>query len=186
MIKRFYLPFNNSKVNYIYILSIFSIAEYNTDTKRYDTVRYKSIDSLAKTIGVSKTTMNRILERYEYSAFFIVNKKEKTITIQNDFTKSSRKFVILTNKEVKFLLLQRNNLLCKYFIYIKHFCGTVKTKDQDFTARQFLSFFQYSNNSHSYLDAISSFNSLLVKEGYITIKKYRDCYGQTRNIYTLK
>ena len=93
----------------------------------------------------------------------------------------------LTENEVKLLQAQNDNLLCKYYIYMKYYCSLAQlagTK-QDFTAKQFLASIGYSINSNSQLDKISGYNSLLKEKGLISIDTYRDDQGHTRNRYTI-
>ena len=41
--KKYYLPFDLSKnVNYNYIFSLYSIAEFDTETKRYNYIKFKT------------------------------------------------------------------------------------------------------------------------------------------------
>jgi hypothetical protein len=137
-------------------------------------------------MGISKSTLDRIIKSAEYRDFFTIDKTDKTIILHNDFhTKRGIPFIKLTKEEIYFLIRENDNLLCKYFLYLKYYCGIAKHNktEQDFTAKQFLSAFGYSEKSNNYLDKISSYNKLLVERGYISIKKYRDELGHTRNIY---
>lgn len=90
----------------------------------------------------------------------------------------------MTQKEVRVLRKYNDNLLYKYFIYIKYYCG-YSSKPQDFTAKQFLSACGYSTKSNSYISKISEFNTYLKDNGLINIKKYTDKQGFKRNIYSL-
>jgi hypothetical protein len=47
--KKYFLPYNEQEeANYIYVLMFYSIAAYNNNSKRYDTITYTSIDNLRK------------------------------------------------------------------------------------------------------------------------------------------
>ena len=60
---------------------------------------------------------------------------------------------------------------------MKYFCGYSKNKQQDFTALQFLKYCGYSTNSKNYISKLSQYNSLLLDNKIISIKKYRDELG---------
>ena len=89
---------------------------------------------------------------------------------------------MLNEKEVETIRRYKDNLLFKYYLYIKYFCGYYKRK-QDFTAKQFLDYCGYSSKSNNYLNKIASFNAILCESGLIKIRKYRDELGHTRNEY---
>ena len=55
----------------------------------------------------------------------------------------------------------------------------------DTTAKQFLDALGYSTKSGSFVSRISEYNSLLVSNGLLKIKKYRDENGHERNIYSV-
>lgn len=184
MIKKYYLPFViAANVNYLYLFSLYDLAEYNAENKRRDTIHYQSITGLAADLSLSRSTLQRLLYNPAYEHFFSWNKEKKEIVLQNDITGKS--FILLTDKEVSFLRQQNDNLLCRYYIYIKKFSGIAKNagKKQDFTAKQFLTSIGYCTSSHNNLNKISSYNRLLVDNGFITISSYRDQQGYTRNIY---
>lgn len=186
--KVYYLHFNpKADVNYLHLFSLYDLADYNPATKAYDTINYTSIPKLAALLPYSNSTINRILANDEYKDFLTIDKDKRVITLNSSVIKGSNNncFVRLTNKEIAYLRQAKDNLLCKYYIYLKYYCSLAKkagTK-QDFTAKQFLSAIGYSTNSHSQLDKISSYNAKLKEQGLITITTYRDELGHTRNIY---
>ena len=130
--KKFYIPFDlSANVNYNYIISLYCIAEFDTDTKRYNTIKYKSLKQLAEMLNISYKTLNNILNNDDYNIFFNIDKYNKTIYLNNDFinNKTFIPFVVLYDNEINILLKQNDNLLFKYFIYIKYFCGYAKQKN---------------------------------------------------------
>ncbi len=187
--KYYYLNFvPEAEVNYFYLFTLTDFAEYNPATKAYDTIKYISIPKLAAALGLSSSTLDRILVKDDYKHFLSIDKENKVITLKNSVIKGSNNncFVRLTYDEVSFLRKQKDNLLCKYFIYLKYWCSLAKKagKQQDFTAKQFLSAIGYSTKSNKQLDKISSYNKKLLANGFISISPYRDELGHTRNIYT--
>ena len=186
----YFIPFDMSKnINYNYLISLYDIAQYNTKSQRYDTINYTSIKALAETLNISHKTLNNILDNAEYNLFISVDKQNKIITINNGINKDINNkiipFVILTNQEIQLLKKYADNLFYKYFIYMKYFCGYSKNKQQDFTALQFLKYCGYSTNSKNYISKLSQYNTLLLDNKIISIKKYRDELGHKRNIYSI-
>lgn len=187
--KKYYLPFDLSKnVNYNYIFSLYSIAEFDTETKRYNYIKFKTKKEIAEMLNVSDKTLNKIITDDDYKLFLTFDKENKTIYLNNDFQKNTNiPFVVLYDNEVNILSKQKDNLLFKYYLYIKYFCGYAEQKNiiQDFTIKQFLEFCGYSINSNDYISRISSYNSFLCDKKLIQIKKIKNELGHTRNIYTV-
>mgnify|MGYP003293264689 CR=1 FL=1 len=86
---------------------------------------------LAEMLNISDKTLKKILTDDNYKHFFTVDKTNKTIYINNDFVNNNFNipFVVLYDNEINILLKQNDNLLFKYFIYIKYFCGYSKQKN---------------------------------------------------------
>ena len=185
MLKVYYLRFiPTANVDYCKLLSFYELAEYNPEKKCFDKIHYNSVGKLAEQLGFSSSTVNRIFDSVDYGKFMSVDKKEKTITLHNHFPKGTKdSFVRLTADEVKLLRDNDDNLLSKYLIYLKYYCGYTKDKKTDFTAKQFLSACGYSTKSNKLLNLIGSYNNLLVRSGLIKIESYRDELGHTRNNY---
>lgn len=184
-IQKYYIPFApRAKVDYRIIISLYSIAEFNTETKCYDTVEYKSVSALAKSLDKSPSALNSILNNDEYKPFFSVDKAAKRITIKNNITKDNIPFVCLNHTEIDTLYGLYDNLLFKYFIYLKYYCGYTKSKETDTTAKQILAALGYSTQS-SYIDKLAEYNTLLKAEHLISIKTYTDEKGHKRNIYSI-
>ena len=186
--KRYYLPFEPSAdVNYLQLFELMEKAEYNTERKAFDTIPYASIPKLAEQLTFSASTLNRILSNKAYTPFLSIDKENKVITLNNSFSNSSNRekkpFIVLTQEEVQLLKQYNDNLLCKYLIYTKYYCGYSKNKVQDFTASQFLVACGYASNSNSNKDKISSYNTILSKSGFLQIESYRDNLGHKRNRY---
>ena len=188
--KHYYIRYEpKAEINYIYLLYLYSLGEYNTTKKCFDTISYSSIRALEKAIAdrfgkssISVSGISRMMNDERYREYFSVDKEKKVISLHNDI-RGMNSFVMLSSSEVDFLLSEKDNLLVKYFLYIKHFCG--KEQKQDFTIKQFLSYCGYSDKSNSYTSKISGFNKLLQDKGMIKIETYRDTLGHTRNIYSL-
>ena len=181
-IQRYYIPFvPKADIKYIYLFQLYENAEFNTETKRYDTVRYNNNNALAEMLKISSSTAKRLLNDERYKEFFTVDKDTKTIHLLNDI--KGKPFVCLDRHEVYFLCNRADNLLCKYLIYLKYYCGYSRNGETDFTAGQFLDTIGYSLNS-STPSKLSEYNSLLVEYNYISIKRKRDSDGHIRNIYS--
>lgn len=193
--KQYYIPFEPSMdVNYIYVLLLYSIAEYNLVSRCYDTIKYGSQRQLVVMMNdhyqsyggkVSTSTMRRILADERYQQYFTNNKTNKTIKINNNI-RSCNRFVVLSQAEVDLILTEKDILFAKYLIYLKYYCGYSKSRTIDTTAKQFLAATGYSTQSNGYISKISSFNGLLKDKGIIFIKKYRDQFGHERNVYSFK
>lgn len=181
---KYYIPFvPNADINYIYLFKLYQNATYNNQSKCYDTIAFQTIKNLAEMLDISSSTAKRLLNDTRYKDFFTVDKNNKTIILYNDIRTAGTPFVCLDKYEVYFLCNRADNLLCKYLLYIKYYCGYSKNGETDFTAGQFLNAFGYSLNSN-YPSKISEYNSLLVDYGYISIKRKRDELGHIRNTYS--
>ena len=183
----YYIPFiPEANINYLYLFELILRADYNKETLAYDTIPYYSLQKLADTLSFSKTTLCRMLNNEEYKPFLQADKLNNKIILKNNFKgKKSIKYIRLKADEIHFLLTQKDNLLCKYFIYIKFYCGYSQKQGlkQDFTAKQFLSAIGYSSKSQAMLDKISSYNTFLSKNNFIEITKFNDSNGRIRNSY---
>ena len=184
MLKAYYVRFRpTAKIDYCMLLSFYDLAEYNNETKCFDTIHYTSVRELAERLKVSQSTVNRLFANAEYNEFMKIDRDRKTITLYNNFGKGIKDtFVTLTAEEAQLIKEMNDNLFSKYLIYLKYYCGYTNN-NTDFTAQQFLSACGYSTKSNNTLSKISEYNTLLVSKGYITIKKFRDELGHTRNIY---
>lgn len=111
--------FIGAEVIHVAVLYLYLIAEYNTETKLYNTIHYKSLDELAARINekaggesrVSKATLSRFLNDPGKTTFFEIDKDRKVIILKNDFKRKnkeeeSRPFVILNEREFDFLIVQ--------------------------------------------------------------------------------
>lgn len=190
--KQYYIPYTpKMDINIIYLLYIYSLANYNTTTNCFDTVNYNSIRALEKQINdtfgkgsISSSAINRMIHDERYNKYLSVDQKKKTIRLYNDI-RSINSFVVLSDKEVDFLLQEKDNLLIKYYLYIKYYCGKTKGIKQDFTIKQFLNSCGYSDKSNNYISKVSYYNKLLQDKGFIRIEQYRDNLGHTRNCYSI-
>ena len=187
---------DSADIDYIFLLALYKIAKSNNTTKLKDTIQYKSLRELQEQLAqanykISTAKIDRILKNkiQDYKEYFIYNEEQKTIILLNDFrnidTKSKRAFITLSAEQVEFLINSKNNLLCKYYIYIKYYCGKSKTKTTDFTIKQFLSAVGYSTNSNNNISKISELNGILQQNNMIKIQKYKDTQGHERNRYII-
>ena len=186
MLKQYYLRFlPTAKIDYIFLLTLYDLADYNTDTKTYSIITYKSLAELARLCSVSDKTLRRHLADAEYSPFLQWDKQNKRVILLNDFSPTGYKvpFLTVSPVEVRVLLTEKDNLLCKYLIYLKYYCGYNASKCLDTTAKQFLSAIGYSSNS-SYPSKISGYNALLEQKGLLKITRKHDERGYLRNVYS--
>ena len=191
---KIYLPFvPSADVNYIYLFSLYRIADRYDDSKIKSYVSYKSHNDLLRKINEDKkimsySTLSRVLQNNEYNAFFEVLEDDidKSIFLFNDVRRlieQKKGFVILFPDTYKLLIQQNDNLLAKYTIYLKYMCGKCGGHT-DITADQFLSAFGYSINSNNTKDKISGFNRLLEEKRIVKIDRNRLEDGKRRNTYT--
>lgn len=184
----YYLPFKeDAGIIYLNLLAFYDIAEYRPEVKAYDTIHYSSVKELAERLQLSTSTVTRILDSDKYRYFMTVDKANKTIRLHCSFPKGQKAaFVRLTAAEVMLIRKQNKdqNLLAEYLIYMKYYCGFSKSKETDFTAKQFLTACGYSTKAKTNFDRLTGFNSLLVQNGIIKIKKWTDDAGHTRNTYS--
>ena len=192
---KYQIPFiPEADINYFYLFDLMEQATYTQSTKAYDTINYKSISKLAEQVSFSKSVLDKIIDSNhqqgkKYIKFFTVDKKQKEIKLHNCFMAGSEKrpFVVLTAQEIAFLRkhreVERSNLLCRYLIYIKYYCGKSKTKTTDFTMKQFLTATNYSTNSHSQENLLTLFNTLIKDAGLATITPFCGDGGENRNCY---
>ena len=191
--RQYYIIYDEkTNINYIYLLFFMSIAEYNPASQRYDIVRYQSIQKLANKINevcgdnsISTSTLNRLLDRSDqYKDYLRFDRKNKIISI-NNYIKDKKKFVYITQKEAQFFMKQKDNMLFRYYLYHKYWCGFRKDKAHNSTAKQILSNMGYSDSSNRMLSLFSNYNGILSKNGFLIIQKYRDDMGNERNRYSL-
>lgn len=172
----YYIPYNldknksnEEKTNYQFILSLYLLAKRNPKDKLNNRITYTSIKNLCQTIKdtcgftIGEKTASKIINSKTHQCYFIHIKETKTIELKNNFKgKTNSKFITLNRNELLFLIEQKSELLCKYYFYIKYYCGFCKVKNVNFTAKQFLSYIGYSINSNNYISKLSQFNTLLV------------------------
>ena len=186
--KQYFIPFDPGwkKPKYNYILYLYLIAEYDTETKLYNTIHEKA----GGESRVSKATLSRFLNDPGKTTFFEIDKDRKVITLKNNFkgkkrADESRPFVVLNEREFNFLIDQNQDLLTTYFIYLLYYCGHSKSKEIDTTAKQFLAAWGSSTKSGNYLSKISEYNNLLSLKGLLKIRKSR-IGKEERNFYSIR
>lgn len=193
--RAYYLHYDEkAKVNYCFLFALFCLAERDKKERIYNTITYNNQKELCERIksvcnyNISVSTINRILKDSQYLPYFTKSKEENKITMNINFKKgtaASNKFVVLTEKEIMFLLEQDNKQLNKYYLYLKYYCGFSKSKSIDTTANQILSALGYSNNCGNNKDNLCKYNALLLEKGFIHIEKTKDNKGYCRNIYRM-
>lgn len=148
--------------------------------------KYKEIIGDSNACIVSISTLSRVINSDKEENYFI--HRDNTIILNNDFsnrkTNGKAKFITLTDKELNFLLLQKDKMLTKYYLFIKYYCGYSGNNNADFTAVQFLQASMYSTKSNSTLSNISNYNRLLQDNNLISITKFR-FNGKERNYYSI-
>ena len=198
MNRNYFIKFNpKAKINYRYIFMLHGIAHYNLNTRRYDTIYYRSINDLAQILkkrneknAPSYSTLNRLINDQNYTDYFSLEYNH-FVRLKNNFSKYSKKedetFVIISDKEADALIDQQEKLIYTYYCYIKYYCGLAQklNRSQDFTAKQFLSAAGLSTDNHDNLTRVSKYNQILVDKGLIKIDKYRDLYGHERNLFSI-
>ena len=191
--RQYYIIYDEkTDINYIYLLFFMSIAEYNPASQRYDIVRYQSIQKLANKINevcgdnsISTSTLNRLLNRSDqYKDYLKFDRKNKIIQI-NNYIKNKKRFVYITQKEAQFFMKQKDNILYRYYLYHKYWCGFCKDKTHDSTAKQILQGLGYSDTSNRMVSLLSSYNKILADQAFLIIESYRDNMGNKRNRYSL-
>lgn len=189
ILRNFYLPFiPKAKVNYLYLFRLYRLVQWDEGKERIkNTINYSSTKELAGLLDISKSTVDRLLVNAEYRPFLSVDKTKKQIILHNNFKGNEgqkQPFVCLSLKEVVGLEEYNDNLLIKYYLYIKYYVGHSKNKDNDFTINQFLTTIGLQQNT-SYVSTVSSYNTLLKEKGFIKITNFRDANGYPRNKYQL-
>lgn len=138
-LKNYYIRFDpKANIDYISLFSLYELAEYNTKTKAFDTIHYSSVAKLAEKTGLSNYAISKMMKDKIYSDFLIADKAKKEIVLKNNFSNSKKQaFVKLTYQEVALLrtVKETPNLFCRYWIYLKYYCGYSKSKKTDFTAK---------------------------------------------------
>lgn len=191
-IKQYYIPLVFDKtINYLYFLRLYRLATYNQEEKAYNKIFYDSYKKLSLSLNISESTLKRFLSNGISKNLFTVDSKNKVIMINNIFRKSSSRevhgsFVVLTDKEVNYFIQQNDDLLLKYYLYLKWNCGKWNYKNTNFTANQFLSTIGLSISSGSNKTKISGYNKKLLTAGFIYIQKWVDEQGRIRNNYSIQ
>lgn len=148
--------------------------------------KYREIVGDSNLCFVSNTTLSRVINSDKEENYF--THRDNTIILNNNFSNSKTngkaKFITLTDKELNFLLLHKNKMLTKYYLYMKYNCGYSGINKADFTAEQFLQSSMYSTKSNSTLSNISNYNRLLEENNFISISKFR-FNGKERNCYSI-
>ena len=192
--RQYYIRYKeNSNINYCFLFSLYLLAEKDNDKRLYTTISYSSQKELSHTIkhrlnyDISQSTVSRALKDTEYKEYFTVDTINHYIILKNDFagTGKHNKFIVLTDKEINFLIQQNDNLLIKYYLYIKYYCGYNRNKQIDTTANQILSALGYSTKSGNTKTKLSQYNNLLLANGFILIQRIKDNNGFNRNVYRM-
>ena len=127
-----YIYYNESEtINYTFLFCLYLIAELDTNERVYNTIYYKSQRELAEKVSdicdnfsMSTASIKAILNNNKYNTYF--SKEKGKIILNNNFKNNKcniNKFVILTDKELLFLIMQNDKLLNKYFLYLKYYIG---------------------------------------------------------------
>ena len=196
LMRNYFILYKNTKeINYLFLFMLYGIAEYNTKERIYNYISFTSYNDLYRKLQdtytnkcYSYSTLIRYIQNHIYDDYYIYN--NKSIKLKNNFCISSnnnKPFIIISNKDADYLIEMNDTLLASYYCYLKYYCGLAsKAKiEQNFTIKQFLVSVGLSPNNHNNYSKISRYNTLLVNDKKIQIKKYRDDLGFERNIYTM-
>lgn len=198
---KYYLPFvPKAKVNYLFLLELADIAEYNPDTKQFDSISYSSIDNLTKQINVAYddteklgvSTVYNYLRKPAYNDFLQYDSQRKQIILKTNVIQSKEPFVVLTEQEVKTirdskqLSYNERNLFFRYFCYLKYYIGYSRNKQTDSTAEQILLALGYSATANNYKSLLSVFNGIIAENKLLKIERHRDNRGFIRNTYSFR
>lgn len=202
MERKYYIPYyhNTDNINYENLFLLYLEAD-KTENKLLSVIGYGSEDKLKerfnikyqqiqnnKKSSISKSGIHRLLTEERYNNYFVVDRVKKTITLKNDMRKAKqekKRFIVLTNREIEFLVKHDDNMLSTYYLYLKYYCGYSNNNSTDSTVEQFLEANGYSKNSGKNKEKIYRYNELLEKESFIKIERYRDTFGKNRNRYTI-
>ena len=114
--KAYYVPFYPAeRIDYLVLLSLYDIAEFNGTTRVFDTIHYQSVKSLAELLCVSEYAVNTLLSGGKYSKYLSADKANKVITLHNCFSRNTKPcvpFVVLTDADVRLMRKQQDNLFC--------------------------------------------------------------------------
>lgn len=202
MERKYYIPYyhNTDNINYenIFLLylevnraenKLLSVISYGSEDKLKErfNIKYQQLQNTKNNI-ISKSSIHRLLTEERYKNYFSVDRKKKTITLNNDMRNAKQEkksFIVLTNREIEFLVKHNDNMLSTYYLYLKYYCGYSKSNSTDSTVEQFLETNGYCKSSGENKDKIYRYNELLEKESFIKIERYRDDFGKNRNCYTI-
>ena len=177
---------DNAKIDYAILLRLYLLAKYDSDTKLYSIITYKSQETLAELLNISPSTLKRFLNSNGLQNYLTIDKKKREIKLLNNFIGvRGISYVTLSEREVNYLIDGKELLFIKYYLYLKYYCGKSRLKAIDTTAKQFLSAIGYSDSGKT-LSKLSSFNNTLVQDGFITIERFTDTNGYLRNRYRIK
>lgn len=191
----YYIRYDESaKINYCFLFALYRIAETNKKEHLKNIIKYNSLSELQKRMQenckyrISLSTISRELNKDTYNCYFSKSKEKKEILLLNNFKREfavSNKFVVLTDKELAFLLEHKDNKLIRYYMYLKYYCSYSKSKSIDTTAKQILLAIGYSANCGNGLYDLCRYNKLLKENGFISIETVRDQSGRSRNFYNI-
>lgn len=188
-----YIYYNEREtINYTFIFCLNILAELDKTERVYNTIYYETQKELAEKVSnicdnfsISTASIKAILNDEKYIPYF--SKEKGKIILNNNFKKCKgniNKFVILTDKELLFLIKQNDKLLNKYALYLRYYIGFSKDKKIDSTFNQILCAIGYSEKSGQNKERLSKYNKILCDIGFISIQKKTDNKGYFRNIYT--
>lgn len=160
---------NINKINVLYLLYLYGIAEYNKTNNYIDTINYISARKLTEKINkkynksLSNSTINRFLKDIisgNYNDFLTIDTAKKQILLKNHFRRAKNCAFVALNKNIFDTLIEIDeDLFCKYTLYLYFVCG--KYQKTDSTAEQILSALGYSAQSGKNKSNLSRYNGIL-------------------------
>jgi len=107
--KKYFFPFtlDCKETNFILLFRLYTLAQYNKETKLYDIIPIESKKKLSCGLRCSGATLSRFLRNNAKNAlYFTCDDTKQIIKLNNNFTnrQDNRQFVCITEEELLFLL----------------------------------------------------------------------------------
>lgn len=179
-----YIPYSgltNNRTDFRLSLQLYKIISITGNSIQFQS--YKQLYTLLsmhfpKQIVRGFSTMYRNIHGRCLFPILECDVEQKTIST---ILKPQNHFITLKDNEIDFLIEQDDEMLDRYFSYLKYYCSLAGSTDA--TAEQILETLNYSACSNANKQRLSFFNKLLSDRGFLYIKKTRDKQGHIRNTY---
>ena len=149
------------------MLYLYGLAEYDNETNSKSKIEFTTRKQLTDKINtkynikLSVSTIERLIKKYDsYKLYYNINFSKNQIMLLNSFQKKKQvRFIALSNQEFNILIAQNNDLLCKYYLYLRFNCGKSSSKTIDHSAELILARMGYSTKSNKTKSLLYHFNS---------------------------